>query len=100
LLERGHVQVTMNILDFKKNPIYRILETVKMEARRYRVMVTSAEIIGLLPQEALVDSVKYYLQAEGKSVPKEWALDDLVAVSVQTMGLRDFTKMKIIEAYL
>jgi glutamate formiminotransferase / 5-formyltetrahydrofolate cyclo-ligase len=100
LLERGHVQVTMNILDYKKNPIYRILETVKMEARRFRIAVLSAEIIGLLPQEALLDSVKYYLQCEGKTVPKEWSLDDLVAESIRTMGLRDFTKPKIIEAYL
>ncbi len=100
LVERGHVQVTMNILDYKKNPIYRILETVKMEARRYRVAVPTAEIIGLLPQEALVDSVKYYLQAEAKSVPKEWRLDDLASEAIRTMGLRDFTTQKIIEAYL
>ncbi|MCK7485070.1 MAG: glutamate formimidoyltransferase [Bacillus subtilis] len=52
LVERGHVQVTMNILDYKKNPIYRILETVKMEARRYRVAVPTAEIIGAASRSA------------------------------------------------
>src|SRR3712207_8350424 len=34
--EKGFVQVTMNIKDFKKNPIYRVFETVKMEAKRDR----------------------------------------------------------------
>ena len=37
--EKGFVQVTMNIKDFKKNPIYRVFETVKMEAKRYGVNV-------------------------------------------------------------
>jgi len=35
LKEKGIVQVTMNITDYRKNPIYRIFETVKMEAARY-----------------------------------------------------------------
>ena len=32
LKEKGIVQVTMNITDYTKNPIYRVFETVKMEA--------------------------------------------------------------------
>lgn len=63
--EKGFVQVTMNIKDFTKNPIYRIFETVKMEAKRYGVNVTGSEIIGAVPMVALTQSLEYYLGLEG-----------------------------------
>lgn len=100
LLERGHVQVTMNILDFKKNPIYRIFETVKMEARRYHVEVPSAEIVGLLPKEALEDSVKYYALCEGVKPSRDVPLSELTDQAVRVLKLRDFDASKIIESFL
>jgi glutamate formiminotransferase / 5-formyltetrahydrofolate cyclo-ligase len=60
--ERGLVQVTMNITDYTKTPIYRIFETVKMEALRYGVAVCGSEIVGLVPMEAIIDSAAYYLR--------------------------------------
>lgn len=68
--EKGIVQVTMNIKDFKKNPIYRVFETVKMEAKRYGVNVTGSEIIGAVPMEALTESLEYYLGLEGFDISK------------------------------
>lgn len=63
--ERGITQVTMNITDYRKNSIYRVLETVKMEAKRYGVNVLGSEIVGLVPMAALVDSAAYYLGLYG-----------------------------------
>lgn len=60
--ERGLVQVTMNITDYTKTPIYRVFETVKMEAMRYGVAVCGSEIVGLVPMEAILDSAAYYLR--------------------------------------
>jgi glutamate formiminotransferase len=60
--ERGLVQVTMNITDYTKTPIYRVFETVKMEAMRYGVAVCGSEIVGLVPMEAIIDSAAYYLR--------------------------------------
>lgn len=68
--EKGFVQVTMNIKDYKKNPIYRVFETVKMEAKRYGVNVTGSEIIGAVPMEALVESLEYYLGLTDFSINK------------------------------
>lgn len=59
--ERGITQVTMNITNYQKTSIYRVFETVKMEAKRYGVNVLGSEIIGLAPMDALVDSAAYYL---------------------------------------
>ena len=39
-----------------------VTELVKAEAKRYGVVVTGTEIIGLCPMKALVDSAEYYLQ--------------------------------------
>jgi glutamate formiminotransferase / 5-formyltetrahydrofolate cyclo-ligase len=60
--ERGLVQVTMNITDYTKTPIYRVFETVKMEALRYGVSVCGSEIVGLVPMEAIIESAAYYLR--------------------------------------
>ena len=65
LEERGLVQVSMNLVDFEKNPMYRVLETIRMEARRWGVEVLETEIYGLVPLDALVDSAAYYMQVTG-----------------------------------
>jgi len=100
LENKGHTQVTMNILNFKKNPIYRIFETVKMEAKRYSMEVPSAEIVGLIPKEALVKSLKYYCDVYNEELPDDISLDDVVKLSEKYLKLRDFTKDKIIEYFL
>ncbi len=95
---RGHTQVTMNILDYKKNPIYRILETVKMEAKRYNVNVPSCELVGLMPKGTIVNSLKYYYAVEGKVWNPEITLEELTKEAIKYIGFRDFDTLKIIEA--
>ncbi|WXR61175.1 glutamate formimidoyltransferase [Peptostreptococcaceae bacterium AGR-M142] len=68
--EKNITQVTMNITDYTKTPIYRVFETVRMEARRYGVNVLGSEIIGLVPMEALVNTAEYYLGLEDFSMDK------------------------------
>ncbi|MGM0652829.1 MAG: glutamate formimidoyltransferase [Bacillota bacterium] len=63
--ETGKAQVTINVCDFKKVPVYRIFEIVKREAARYGVAVLSSEVIGLTPLDALADAAEFYLQLEG-----------------------------------
>lgn len=70
LNSRNVAQVTMNLTDYTKTPVYAAFETVKMEARRYGVNVIGTEIIGLIPQQALLDCVEYYLQIENFSSDK------------------------------
>ncbi len=95
---RGHTQVTMNILDYTKNPIYRILETVKMEAKRYPINVPSCELVGLIPKKALINSLKYYLACEGKTLEENLTLEEITELSIKYIGFRDFDIKKIIEA--
>jgi glutamate formiminotransferase len=65
LEDRNLAQVSMNLTDFSKTAVYRVFETVKMEAKRYGVNVLGSEFCGLVPQQALLDCAAYYLQLEG-----------------------------------
>jgi len=64
LKDRGIVQVSMNMTDYTKTALYRVLELIRIEARRYGVNVVGSEIIGLVPMGALIDSAAYYLGLE------------------------------------
>ena len=64
LEERAQVQVSMNLENYKHTPIYRVLETIRREASRYGVPVVGTELIGLVPQQALIDVATWYLQLE------------------------------------
>ncbi len=64
LEDRGIVQVSINLTNYEKTPIFRVFEAVKREAARYGVPVLESEIVGLVPGAALVDSAAYYLQLE------------------------------------
>ncbi len=68
LKDRGIVQVSMNMTDYTKTALYRVLELIRIEARRYGVSVVGSEVIGLVPMEALVDTAAYYLGLEGFSM--------------------------------
>ncbi len=76
LTDRGIVQVSMNLTDFTKTAIYRAHEMVRFEAQRYGVTIVGAEIIGLVPMDALIDTAAYYL------------------------GLEDFSTKQVLETHL
>src|SRR5207344_1951456 len=65
LKDRGIVQVSMNLTNYEKTPIFRVFETVKREAERYGVSILESEIVGLVPAAALNSAAEYYLQIAG-----------------------------------
>jgi len=71
--ERDQVQISMNLVNYTKTPIFRVLETIKSEAARYGVTVTSTEVVGLLPNDAILDVADFYLRLENFS--KEQVLE-------------------------
>lgn len=64
LEDENEVQVSLNMTDYTKTALYRVFETVKMEARRYGVNVSGSEIVGTLPMQSLIDCAEYYLQID------------------------------------
>jgi glutamate formiminotransferase len=67
LLIKGKAQVSMNLTNYRQTPIHRVVEMIRREAEHYGVAVVESELIGLIPNEALVEAAKYYLQLDGLS---------------------------------
>jgi glutamate formiminotransferase/formiminotetrahydrofolate cyclodeaminase len=64
LLVDGQAQVSMNLTNFKGTPIHQAVEMIRREAARYGASITHSELIGLVPQQALIDAAVWYLQLD------------------------------------
>ena len=64
LLVDGRAQVSMNLTDFHKTPMARIQELIHREATRYGVGIHHSELVGLIPEDALVEAAVWYLQLD------------------------------------
>jgi glutamate formiminotransferase/formiminotetrahydrofolate cyclodeaminase len=67
LKDRGMVQVSMNMVDYKTSQLFKVFELVRSFADRYGVPVIASEIVGLVPMDALTDSADFYLRLHGFS---------------------------------
>jgi len=64
VLVDGKAQVSMNLTNFKKTPVHRVFELIKIEANKYGVNVSNSELVGMIPEEALIESAKWYLHLD------------------------------------
>ncbi len=64
VLVDGMAQVSMNLTNFNKTPIARVVEFVRREAGRYGVAIHHSELVGLIPQAALIDAAQWYTQLD------------------------------------
>jgi glutamate formiminotransferase / 5-formyltetrahydrofolate cyclo-ligase len=68
LSDEGLVQVSMNLTNYLKTPVPRVLETIRSEACRYGVNVAGCEFVGPVPLGALEEPLKHYLQVHDFSM--------------------------------
>ena len=71
LEDRNIAQVSMNMVNFEGTPLYRVMEAVRFEAKRWGVNIIGTEVIGLAPAKALIDCAEYYLQIEDFDYDKQ-----------------------------
>src|SRR5258708_2236942 len=64
LFVQSKAQVSMNLTNYTKPPIYRVLETIRQEAERYGVAIAYTELVGLAPEDALIESARWFLQMD------------------------------------
>jgi len=64
LKNEGIAQVSINMTEYTKTPLYRVFEMARREAERYGVKIRESEIVGLVPEQALIDTARYYLQLD------------------------------------
>ncbi len=64
VLVEGRAQVSMNLTNFRRTSMARVVEMIRREAVRYGVRVHHSELVGLIPNEALVDAAVWYMQMD------------------------------------
>ncbi len=58
-------QVSMNLVNTEATPIHRVLQLVRGEAARHGAAIAGCEVVGLIPQSAMLDAAEHALQLEG-----------------------------------
>ena len=77
----GQAQVSMNLVDTEKTPLYRAYDMVKMEAEAQGVSPTWSEIVGLVPEKALFETAARHIQL--RDFKPEMVLENKVRNAVQ-----------------
>ncbi len=80
LKARGLAQVSINLTDFERTPIFRVFEIVKREAARYGASIVGSEIVGLVPKRALEAAADFFLQLENFNPDQQILENRLAAV--------------------
>ncbi|MDY6868052.1 MAG: glutamate formimidoyltransferase, partial [Chloroflexota bacterium] len=64
ILVEGRAQVSMNLTNYRRTSMARVVEMIRREAGRYGVQIHHSELVGLVPNEALVDAAVWYMQMD------------------------------------
>ena len=65
MLVDGQAQVSMNLTDYTSTALETVVETIRREAQRFGVAIKYSELVGLIPETALIQAAKWYLQLDG-----------------------------------
>lgn len=90
--ELGCAQVSANLTGFRLTPLYRLFEEVKKEARKLGVEVTGSELVGLIPEEVLLETGNFYLGK--KSSGEEASKVEIIDAAIYNLGLSDKKEFK------
>src|SRR4051812_1631769 len=87
-------QVSMNVLDFRVSPLWRVWETVRAEAAEDGVDLAESELIGLAPLAAFLDV------ADHVETSADLPVEDRLAAAATFLRLRDFSPLQALELRL
>jgi glutamate formiminotransferase/formiminotetrahydrofolate cyclodeaminase len=97
MLVEGQAQVSMNLTNFRKTPISLVVETVRREAQRYGVNISHSELVGLIPQDALVDMAVWYAQMNG--FDSDQVLEQKMYAAIQDEGPKGDVSLESRESF-
>jgi glutamate formiminotransferase/formiminotetrahydrofolate cyclodeaminase len=85
--EYRRAQISMNLTDHTLTPLGVAFDTVEQEARKAGLRVTGAEIVGLVPLDALLEAGRHFLRKQGRCAGQSEA--ELLETAIQSMGLSE-----------
>ncbi len=80
-------QISINLTDYNVTSMHHVMEATRKLAAERGLVVTGSEIVGMVPYRALLETGKYYLVRQGRSVGIP--IKDILETAVQSLGLRD-----------
>jgi glutamate formiminotransferase len=92
--ELGRAQVSMNLLDFRVTPLWRVWEAVRAEAAEDGIELYESELIGLAPLAAFLDV------ADHVEAPADAPTESRLAAAAAYLRLRDFSPLQALELRL
>lgn len=85
--EYGIAQVSMNITDINTTPLHVAFEEVCRAAAARGLRVTGTEIVGLVPERVLLETGRYYLEKQQRSLGI--SEDEIIKIAAKSLGLSD-----------
>ena len=94
----NRAQISINLTNYKVTSMHHVIEEVRKLATERGLIVTGSEIVGMVPYAALLETGKYYLRLQHRSVGVP--IKDILNTAVQSLGLNDVSEFKIEERVL
>ena len=91
--EFKRAQISINLTNYKITPPHLVLEEARRLAAERGLVVTGSEIVGLIPYQALLESGKFYLEKQGRTLGMP--VSDVLRTAVFSMGLADVTPFEL-----
>jgi glutamate formiminotransferase/formiminotetrahydrofolate cyclodeaminase len=91
-------QISINLTNYKVTSMHHVLEEARKLAMERGLVVTGSEIVGMVPYPALLETGKFYLKLQHRSIGVP--VKDILNTAVQSLGLNDVSEFKIEERVL
>jgi glutamate formiminotransferase / formiminotetrahydrofolate cyclodeaminase len=91
-------QISINLTNYKVTSMHHVLEETRKLAMERGLVVTGSEIVGMVPYPALLETGKFYLRQQHRSIGVP--VKDILNTAVQSLGLNDVSSFKIEERVL
>ena len=96
--EYDRAQISINLTNYKVTSMHHVLEEARRLAAERGLIVTGSEIVGMVPFPALLETGKFYLRRQQRSVGIP--IRDILQTAVQSLGLNDVSEFNIEERVL
>jgi glutamate formiminotransferase/formiminotetrahydrofolate cyclodeaminase len=91
-------QISINLTNYKVTSMHHVIEETRLLANERGLVVTGSEVVGMVPFPALLETGKFYLKQQQRSIGVP--VKDILNTAVQSLGLNDVSEFKIEERVL
>ena len=78
-------QVSANLNNFRITSLYRFFQEVQREAKAFGIEVTGSELVGLIPEEAILETGRIVIAERFPG--REYSKDEIIDAAIDFLGL-------------